>query len=250
MSDVIDIARDGVGKPQAPLLLPAWRRDELADDDGGLRSMPHWLLFVIVGFFVVALIWAWLAQIDEIARGDGKVITTSQTQYVQNLEGGIVARILVKEGDLVKKDQVLFQLDDVRFASAYREGQQGELGLRAKVARLTAEVQGSALQMPQEVVRSAKGLADNETAVHRARIGGRRGHVGLQHVAAVQQGQVCGHRFVFGPTHHPLAHLEREPGRKPIVVTQPCACLRSVSTFARGFWARRWLPATSRCARR
>ena len=98
------------------------------------------------------------------------MITASQTQYVQNLEGGIIDKILVQEGDLVKKNQVLFELDRVRFASAYREGRQGELGLRAKVARLTAEVQGNALKMPADVVTSAPALADNETAVHRARL--------------------------------------------------------------------------------
>ncbi len=172
MSEVIDIPHETVAKhKKPPLLPPAWRPEELAADDGGMKRSPHWLLAAIIGLFVIALAWAWLAQIDEIARGEGKVITASQTQYVQNLEGGIIEKILVQEGDLVKKDQVLFQLDRVRFASAYREGQQGELGLRAKVARLTAEVQGASLQMPAEVLKSAKALADNEVAVHRARLG-------------------------------------------------------------------------------
>jgi adhesin transport system membrane fusion protein len=169
--DVSDIPHETVTKLKPPLLPPAWRPEELAADDGGLKRSPHWLLAIIVGFFAIALLWAWLALIDEIARGEGKVITTSQTQFVQNLEGGIIEKILVQEGDLVKKDQVLFQLDNMRFASAYREGQQGELGLRAKVARLTAEVQGTPLQMPAEVVKNAKALADNELAVHRARLG-------------------------------------------------------------------------------
>ncbi len=151
-------------------LPPAWRPEELAADDGGLKRSPHWLLAVIVAFFVVAVLWAALAQIDEIARGEGRVITASQTQTVQNLEGGIIEKVLVREGEAVKKDQVLFQLDRVRFASAYREGRQGELGLRAKVARLGAEVQGSALQMPAEVLKGAQDLAENEIAVHRARL--------------------------------------------------------------------------------
>ena len=169
--DVTDVPHEAVTKPAQPLLPPAWRPEELAADDGGLKRSPHWLLAAIVGFFAIALAWAWLAQIDEIARGEGKVITASQTQYVQNLEGGIIEKILVQEGDLVKKDQVLFQLDNMRFASAFREGQQGELGLRAKVARLTAEVQGTPLRMPAEVEKSARSLADNEVAVHRARLG-------------------------------------------------------------------------------
>ena len=168
MNDVTELAHRPVAK--APLLPPAWRPEELAADDGGLKRSPHWLLAAIIGFCLVALAWAWLAQIDEIARGEAKVITASQTQYVQNLEGGIIDKILVQEGDLVKKKQVLFELDSVRFASAYREGWLGARGLRAKVARLTAEVQGNALEMPPDVVGSAPALADNETAVHRARL--------------------------------------------------------------------------------
>ncbi len=151
-------------------LPPAWQPQELAADDGGLKRSPHWLLAVIVAFFIIAVVWASLAQIDEITRGEGKVITASQTQYVQNLEGGIIEKILVQEGESVKKDQVLFQLDNVRFASAYREGHQGELGLRARVARLTSEVQGAPLRMPAEVLKSAPALAENEIAVHRARL--------------------------------------------------------------------------------
>ena len=167
MSGVIDVPHVVVAKPKSLTLPPAWRRDELAVDDGSLKRAPHWALAAIIGFILVATVWAWLSKIDELTRGEGKVITTSQTQFVQNLEGGIVSKILVKEGDRVKKDQLLFQLDDMRFASAYREGQQGELGLRAKVSRLTAEVHGTAIVMPDSVVKSAPALAENEIAVHR-----------------------------------------------------------------------------------
>ena len=169
MSEIADSAQ-APAKPRAPLLPLAWRPEELAADDDGLRRSPHWLLAAIVGLLLLALAWAWLARIDEITRGEGRVITASQTQLVQNLEGGIIDKILVKEGDRVKKDQVLFQLDRVRFGSAYREGRQGELGLRAKVARLAAELEGKPLHMPEEVLKGAPALAANETAVHRARL--------------------------------------------------------------------------------
>lgn len=168
-ASIHDVESQPVAKPSGPLLPPVWKLDELSFDDGGNRRMPHVLLGVIVAFFFVGLSWAALVDIDEIARADGKVITTSQTQLVQNLEGGIITKILVREGDLVQKDEVLFQLDDVRFASAYREGRQGELGLRAKVARLGAEVQRSRPAMPPEVLKDAPELARNELAVYEAR---------------------------------------------------------------------------------
>lgn len=211
MSEVIDVAHEPVAKPKAPLLPPSWRPEELAADDGGLKRSPHWLLGAIIAFFLIALAWAWLAQIDEIARGEGKVITASQAQYVQNLEGGIIDKILVKEGDLVKKDQVLFELDRMRFASAYREGQQGELGLRAKVARLTAEVQGSALKMPANVVKSAPALADNETAVHRARLADLAGkNAVLREQLAQRTQEVVELRSKRARTEEQLEILKRE----------------------------------------
>ena len=168
MSDIMDGESTPVAQP-ARLLPPAWRPEELTADDPGLRRSPHWLLAAIAGFFVVAIAWAWLVDIDEIARGDGRVITASQTQLVQNLEGGIIAKIFVKEGERVKKDQVLFQLDDVRFASAFREGAQSALGLKAKVARLSAEVHAARPEMPPEVLKDAPALAENELGVYRAR---------------------------------------------------------------------------------
>ena len=207
-TDVIDIESKRMNRP---LLVPAWRREELAADDGGLRRSPHWLLAAIVGVFAVATAWAAFAPIDEIARGEGKVITTSQTQTVQNLEGGIVGQIYVKEGDTVRQGQVLFQLDPMRFASALREGQQGELGLRAKVGRLTAEVQGTALKMPPDVVRGSQTLAANETAVHQARqadLAGRKGQLAEQ--LAQREQELVELRSRRDRTQEQLSILERE----------------------------------------
>lgn len=223
--NVTDLPYEIVDKPKVPLLPPAWRPEELTADDGGLKRSPHWLLAAIVGFFAIALVWAWLAHVDEIARADGKVITSSQTQYVQNLEGGIIEKILVQEGDLVKKDQVLFQLDRVRFASAYREGQQGEFGLRAKVARLTAEVQGTAMQMPAEVLEGARALADNEVAVHRARLADLAGKNAVSREQLAQRTQeVVELQSRRDRTQEQLEILKRE-----IAITGPMVKLGAVS---------------------
>jgi membrane fusion protein, adhesin transport system len=153
----------------ARILPPAWRRDELSLDDPGLRRNVHWLLSTIVAFFVVAVIWAALAVVDEVTRGEGKVITSSQTQYIQNLEGGIISEILVREGQVVEKGDVLFRIDSTRFASEFREGRSSDRALRAKVARLTAEAQRTRLQMPDELRKEAPTAAQNELAVYEAR---------------------------------------------------------------------------------
>jgi adhesin transport system membrane fusion protein len=153
----------------ARILPPAWRRDELSLDDPGLRRNVHWLLYAIVAFFVAAVIWAALAVVDEVTRGEGKVITSSQTQYIQNLEGGIISQILVREGQVVEKGDVLFRIDSTRFASEFREGRSSNRALRAKVARLTAEAQRTRLQMPDDLRKEAPAAAQNELAVYEAR---------------------------------------------------------------------------------
>ena len=148
---------------------PAWSDAELFPFAQRNRYAPHLLLAVIGAFFLAAIVWAGFATLDEVTRGDGKVITSSQVQVVQNMEGGIVSEILVKEGQLVEKDQVLMRIDDTRFSSAYREGHKGNLALKAKVARLEAEVYKQQFTVPPEVAKEEPLLAVNETALYRAR---------------------------------------------------------------------------------
>ncbi len=169
MSDIAPPESTVDGNSKKPMLPPAWKASELAADDPGQRRTPHWLAATIILIAVAAVTWAAFADIDEIARGEGRVIVASQIQLVQNLEGGIVSSIQVKEGDAVRQGQILFQLDDVRFSSAFREGAQGMWGLKAKVARLSAEVAAKPPAMPADVLKEAPALAANEMAVYRAR---------------------------------------------------------------------------------
>tara|TARA_B100000446_G_scaffold76096_3_gene72106 strand:+ start:74747 stop:76141 length:1395 start_codon:yes stop_codon:yes gene_type:complete len=100
------------------------------------------LLWSIALFFVVMLTWAGLAEIDEFTRGEGKVIPSSQVQVVQNLEGGILSELHVREGGIVKAGQPLLRIDDTRFSSSLREAGVTLEQLKAKVARLHAEAEG------------------------------------------------------------------------------------------------------------
>ena len=94
-----------------------------------------WSCFV---FFVVAIIWAAWAELDEVASGQGKVIPSRQLQVVQNLEGGIIKEIFVKEGQVVQPGQELMRIDDTRFRSDFREREQELISLKGDVARLRA----------------------------------------------------------------------------------------------------------------
>lgn len=146
-----------------------WSGGELVSFAERQRLAPHVMLGVIAAFFLVAAVWASIATLDEVTRGDGKVVTSSQIQVVQNMEGGIVSEILVKEGALVEKDQVLMRIDDTRFSSAFREGHKASLALKVKVARLEAEVYRQRFVVPPEVAKEDPLLAENETALYRAR---------------------------------------------------------------------------------
>ena len=154
---------------QEPPIKGQWSASDFASNERESGWLPHALLAAVVLFFSAAALWAALSEVDEVARGDGKVITRSQVQLVQNLEGGILAQILVQEGDLVEKDQVLIRIDPTRFKSAFREGEQTSLALKARIARLSAEANHARLDMPAEVTRGAAGLAGQEQALFEAR---------------------------------------------------------------------------------
>lgn len=100
------------------------------------------LLGTTIALMVVGIIWAHFAVLDEVKRGNAKVIPSRQMQVVQSLEGGIVQEILVQEGDIVKQGQVLMRIDDTKFLADLGEVRERRFANAARVARLEAEVQG------------------------------------------------------------------------------------------------------------
>lgn len=135
----------------------------------GPRWFAHILLVCIAAFFAIFFAWASWATLDEVTRGDGKVIPSSQVQVVQNLEGGIVAAILAREGEIVEQGQVLLRIDNVRAASDLRESRKRYLALLGALARLRAEVEESGIVFPPEVLAEAREVAANERDLFNAR---------------------------------------------------------------------------------
>ncbi len=105
-----------------------------------------WLVVIGIGWLIY---WSSIAQIDERTRGRGKVIPSQQLQVVQNLEGGVVTAILVKEGDTVKKGQILLKINDTNFASSYEESKLRFIELKAKSLRLNAEANNKNFVVPK-----------------------------------------------------------------------------------------------------
>jgi len=134
------------------------------------------LFFMIVLFFVSALIWASLSKIDELARGEGKVIPSEKIQTIQSLDGGIISKILVKQGEFVKVGQPLMNIDTTRFQASLDENKQAYLAVLASQVRLKAEnkfqlkSRNKKLVFPKNVFLKHKNLVQNETNLYNARI--------------------------------------------------------------------------------
>lgn len=129
-------------------------------------------LAVIVLLIVTFVVWASIAQVDEIARGEGKVIPVSRTQIIQSSEPGVVQEIAVQLGQVVQRGDLIVRLDDTLTTSSLGEAEARQRALRAQIARLDIEQVGdltSPFVCPQEVAGTAPQICDNEAQLLRAR---------------------------------------------------------------------------------
>lgn len=127
------------------------------------------LLIASLALFITFLIWSYFAVLDEVKRGNGKVVPSRQTQVVQSLEGGIIADLLVQEGAIVDKDQALARIEDTNFASQFGEIRERRGAMAARVIRLEAETNGStSVEFPAELMQSAPRAVQSERSVFEA----------------------------------------------------------------------------------
>ena len=141
--------------------------------DGAILEDSPWFtritVWVVSACLLAALVWANFAVLEEVTTGEGKAIPSSKIQVIQNLEGGIVSEIFVREGQIVEKGAVLLRLDDTRFISNRGEAEADRLALVARVERLTAEAEGRPINMPADILREAPQLAEDELALYQSR---------------------------------------------------------------------------------
>ena len=114
---------------------------------------------------LVLLIWASLGYIDEVVRGQGKVVPSRQVQVVQSLDGGVVEEILVRPGQRVDAGQVLLRLDPTRSTASLGENKAETLALKAKAARLEALATGEPFKAPDDVLKQAPNVVEMERRV-------------------------------------------------------------------------------------
>ena len=138
-----------------------------ADDDVPLSK--HLLFIAICSFITIFIVWANFATLDEVTRGDGKVIPSSEVQALQSLEAGIVEAILVREGDIVEAGQSLMRMNAIEAESDLGANQARYLGLLASVTRLQAEAEGlGTVEFPENVMKGAPQSVTEELNAFRA----------------------------------------------------------------------------------
>jgi adhesin transport system membrane fusion protein len=146
------------------------------------------LLVTMVVLVVTFLTWAAYAGLQEVATGRGRVIPASKIQLVQNLEGGIVREILVRDGALVREGDIILRIDPTAAGSSLGEAREKTLGLKALMARLEAEVDGTPLSFPDDVLERPD-LANHQREHYEARKKELEGAAGALELQEKQRAQ-------------------------------------------------------------
>ncbi len=127
------------------------------------------LLRIAALLTLLLLLWAAWARIDEVTRGEGKVVPTRQLQVIQSVDGGVVEAILVREGQVVEAGQLLLRVDPTRFQSNLGESRANQLALQAKALRLQALTRGSAFNPPADLARDGPDIVAHERRLYESR---------------------------------------------------------------------------------
>jgi adhesin transport system membrane fusion protein len=153
---------DGLDEDYMPAVMAAERLKE--------RRAAPLLLYSCLAFFIIFLVWAHFSQIDEITKGEGKIIPSSQIQKIEHLEGGIIKEILVKEGDIVNKGDLLLRIDNTVAEARYGEGKTLYYRYMAAMARLRALIGEKELVIPPEVEKKAPIEAEDARRQYKSRL--------------------------------------------------------------------------------
>ena len=108
------------------------------------------LVFGVALFLVLTILWSLWAELDQVSRAPGQVIPAGRVQVLQSTDGGTISEILIQEGALVKKGQLLVKLDQVRIQAVVEEGRAKVASLKTSMARINAELFDKPLKFPDE----------------------------------------------------------------------------------------------------
>ena len=123
------------------------------------------ILYAVAITMTCLIIWSALAKIDEVTRGQGKVIPSRQVQVIQSQDGGVVTELLVREGDFVEEEQLLVRLDQTRSQSSFRENRAEFQALSVKASRLRALVEKTELVPDPALAAAVPNIVAEEIAL-------------------------------------------------------------------------------------
>lgn len=124
------------------------------------------LLRVTVLVLAILIGWAAVAEVDEVTRGDARVVPSSQLQVIQSVDGGVVEALLVREGDVVDAGDVLVRVDPTRFVSSMLESRAESSSLEARAARLQALTEGAPFVVSAELEKNAPDVVAHERRLY------------------------------------------------------------------------------------
>ncbi|WP_404317711.1 HlyD family type I secretion periplasmic adaptor subunit [Malaciobacter canalis] len=120
----------------------------------------------IMIFFIIFLIWASFSEVDEVVRGEGKVVPSGQTKVLQNFEGGIISKILLTEGDKVKKGDIIYNLSNAFFKADLKTKEIELLSFEASAIRLKSSIANKkSIEFPQEMKDKIPDIIENEKRI-------------------------------------------------------------------------------------
>lgn len=163
-----------------------WRQDKITSLFDALANYPalparreRLAARAIAGAVGALVVWAALASVDEAVRADGRVVPSGRTQLAQHLEGGVVEEILAREGQTVERGAVLVRISPEQALSQHGERERTSWALRAKVARLRAEISGEPLRFGQDLTAASPAAVAEETRTYQARAAQLAAEVGV-----------------------------------------------------------------------
>jgi adhesin transport system membrane fusion protein len=130
------------------------------------RRLLRWSAVLVL---LLLLLWASVAKVDQVTRGEARVVPSQQVQIVQSVDGGVVSEILVREGQVVEADQVLLRVDPTRFAANLGETRVSQAALEARAERLRALIQGRGFNPPVTLEREAPAIVAQERSLFESR---------------------------------------------------------------------------------
>jgi adhesin transport system membrane fusion protein len=139
---------------------------ELAGQGGIAGSV---LLLLIILLVLISIMWAYFTELDNVTRGQGKIVSSMQNQLVQASERGVLSKSFIEEGQKVSVGQLLVEIDPVDAKTAFDQAEQTLASLKIQRERLFAEISGDELEFANELVQLAPTVTRSEKALFNSR---------------------------------------------------------------------------------